>query len=135
LKGMAYQYRGVVAFGEVRGSNPKLSERFGIRKYPTVVAFCGGDQYATIMVDDLSSEALPDFVADLVKNGERKCVTARREAAKKRRRVHEALDPSTDFSKMKLRELREILAALGSECVGCLEKADYVRKVREAVAA
>uniref|UniRef100_A0A7R9U656 J domain-containing protein n=1 Tax=Pinguiococcus pyrenoidosus TaxID=172671 RepID=A0A7R9U656_9STRA len=55
LKGMAYQYRGVVAFGEVRGSNPKLSERFGIRKYPTVVAFCGGDQYATIMVDDLSS--------------------------------------------------------------------------------
>jgi len=70
-----------------------------------------------------------------VKNGERKCVTARREAAKKRRRVHEALDPSTDFSKMKLRELREILAALGSECVGCLEKADYVRKVREAVAA
>jgi hypothetical protein len=35
-----------------------------------------------------------------------------------------------DFSAMRVAKLRALLQEQGEECVGCVEKEDYVRKIR-----
>jgi len=44
-----------------------------------------------------------------------------------------ALRPDDDFSKMRVKQLRELLLAHGEACEGCVEKRDYEQKLREAV--
>jgi hypothetical protein len=39
-------------------------------------------------------------------------------------------DANTDYSKMRVKHLKQILAARGVACVGCMEKRDYVEKVK-----
>lgn len=36
-----------------------------------------------------------------------------------------------DLSKLRVKQLKSILADRGVECKGCLEKSDYVKKVQE----
>lgn len=49
-------------------------------------------------------------------------------------RFPEKLDLSkTDITKLRVRQLKKILSERGLKCDGCLEKGDYVRKVREAI--
>lgn len=38
---------------------------------------------------------------------------------------------NTDYSKMRIKQLRNILAERGIECVGCIEKSDFVRRCKE----
>ena len=38
---------------------------------------------------------------------------------------------NTDLSKMRVRELKKILSGWGETCIGCAEKTDYVKRVRE----
>jgi hypothetical protein len=38
---------------------------------------------------------------------------------------------STDYSKMRVKELQKILAQRGVECSGCVEKADFVKRCKE----
>lgn len=44
-----------------------------------------------------------------------------------------ALRPDDDFSKMRVKQLRELLLAHGEACEGCVEKRDFEQKLREAV--
>ena len=37
----------------------------------------------------------------------------------------------TDYSKMRVKHLKQVLADRGVACVGCLEKRDYVKKCKE----
>lgn len=46
-----------------------------------------------------------------------------------------ALRPEDDFSKLRVKQLRELLLAHGETCEGCVEKIDFERKLREAVVA
>lgn len=46
-----------------------------------------------------------------------------------------ALRPDDDFSKLRVKQLRELLLAHGETCEGCVEKIDFERKLREAVLA
>jgi hypothetical protein len=39
-------------------------------------------------------------------------------------------DANTDYSKMRVKHLKQILAERGATCRGCLEKADFVKKVK-----
>jgi len=41
------------------------------------------------------------------------------------------VDKNTDYSKLRVKQLRRILAERGVGCKGCLEKGDYVRKAKE----
>lgn len=41
------------------------------------------------------------------------------------------VDKDTDYSKLRVKELRKILDNRGVGCDGCLEKGDYVRKCQE----
>jgi hypothetical protein len=39
-------------------------------------------------------------------------------------------DANTDYSKMRVKQLRKILGERGVECVGCVEKADFIAKIK-----
>ncbi|GMF16930.1 unnamed protein product [Phytophthora lilii] len=39
-------------------------------------------------------------------------------------------DANTDYSKMRVKQLRKILAERGVECVGCVEKSDFIAKIK-----
>lgn len=41
------------------------------------------------------------------------------------------IDLEQDLGALRVSRLREMLAEQGEECVGCVEKSDYVRKLRE----
>ena len=41
------------------------------------------------------------------------------------------IDLEQDFGAMRVARLRALLAEQGEECVGCVEKSDYIKKVRE----
>ncbi|EEY61405.1 uncharacterized protein PITG_01702 [Phytophthora infestans T30-4] len=40
-------------------------------------------------------------------------------------------DANTDYSKMRVKQLRKILAERGVECVGCVEKSDFIAKIKD----
>jgi len=40
-------------------------------------------------------------------------------------------DASTDFAKMRVGQLKQILESKGEKCRECVEKADYVARIRE----
>ena len=42
------------------------------------------------------------------------------------------MDASTDFGKMRVGQLKQLLEARGESCKECFEKADYIRRVKEA---
>ena len=41
------------------------------------------------------------------------------------------VDSQTDYSKLRVKELKAILAERGVECTGCLEKPDFIKKCEE----
>jgi len=120
-KSLAMRYKGKLAFGEVRSSNAELSKRFGVTSYPTLIAVCGGDEKAVVMyTDEMKNSKLTKFFNSFY--GGKKCA----EAIK--------LDANTDFSKMRVSQLKQLLQAKGVACENCLEKGDYVKKLQEIVA-
>lgn len=47
-----------------------------------------------------------------------------------KKRVLEPLDPNKDYGKLRVGELKALLALRGVPCQLCVEKADFVRKAR-----
>lgn len=41
------------------------------------------------------------------------------------------VDAETDYSKLRVKELKSILAARGVECTGCIEKPDFVKRCQD----
>lgn len=41
------------------------------------------------------------------------------------------VDSQTDYTKLRVKELKAILAQRGVDCSGCLEKPDYVKRALE----
>ena len=40
-------------------------------------------------------------------------------------------DSTTDYSKMRVKQLKQILAERGVECVGCVEKSEFITKLQD----
>ena len=55
--------------------------------------------------------------------------------AKKNPKSGGKLDAGVDYGKMKVQRLRAILSVHGIPCKLCAEKSDFVRAIREAIAA
>ncbi|CAM9662597.1 unnamed protein product [Sphacelaria rigidula] len=133
LKALSFRYRGRVAFGEVRGRNDALATSFQVASYPKLVFFCNGDPNVSFTYEgELKADPLDTFVKGL-RDGEQ-CKEAVKSKARAREKAAK-LRPTDDFSKLRVRELRELLLAHGDHCDGCVEKADFERKLREAVLA
>lgn len=77
-KGVAYQLRDAVSFGEVRAANVVVSDLYGVGKYPTLLVFCpaasgagagaGAEEPPVVEFagDVTSAKAVRDFVEGLV---------------------------------------------------------------------
>jgi protein disulfide-isomerase A6 len=86
-----------------------------------LIALCGGDEKATILyTDEFKNSKLTKFLNGFY--GGEKCA----EAIK--------LDADTDFTKMRVSQLKQLLQAKGVKCENCLEKGDFVKKLLEVVA-
>lgn len=40
-------------------------------------------------------------------------------------------DSNTDYTKLRVKQLKKILGERGIECVGCVEKADFIKKIKD----
>jgi protein disulfide-isomerase-like protein len=120
-KSLALRYRGKLAFGEVREADSSGSEIAGllggVNNFPTLLAVCNGDINTTIPYDgEMKNTKLTKYLNQFF--GGKKCA----ESIK--------IDSSTDFGRMRVGQLKELLHSKGEMCSDCLEKGDFIAKVR-----
>lgn len=132
FKALSYQFRGgALPLGEARGANLQLSNRFGVGEYPTLIAFCDGDEKVQIPYDgkDYKAENVQKFLKSL-EDGSR-CKSAKKS---KKPEVTYDLHNLGDLTKMKMKELRKILDQIGQGCDGCIEKLDFIKQIEASIA-
>jgi len=128
-KALSFQFRQKIAFGEVRGSNLQLSNNFNIGSYPTLLAFCYGDEHLQIKFSgDLNAEGIPSFLKGL-ENGNQ-CKLAKKNKPKK---ASYDLKNLGDLTAYKARDLRSILEQLGETCSDCIEKDEIINHIYKAL--
>lgn len=119
---LANQYRDKLAFGEVRGGNAALGSAFGVKTLPALLVVCNGDAATREAYSgDMKSDPIRGFLDQFA--GGKRC----RQAVK--------ITPETDFSRLKVGQLKELLRDRGLSCRDCFEKADFISKLRELAAA
>jgi thioredoxin-like negative regulator of GroEL len=118
-KSLSMRYKGRIAFAEIRkGSSLAADGRFRINQYPTLIAVCGGDERSIIPFSgDLKNSQLVKWLNAFYSG--KKCADAIQ------------IDDNTDFSKMKVSQLKQLLGAKDVKCENCVEKSDFVRRVKE----
>ena len=120
-KSLSFFWRGRVPMGEAKGHGvEEMGAKLGVTRLPAAVALCGGDPRRVLEAPKPTErEGMEAWVAGL----EKACpgVGVREKPT---------LSPSTDFSKLKVGELRALLASRGAACTLCAEKADFVREVK-----
>lgn len=125
IKAVSFYARDRVPFAEVRGANEALGLRYDIRKYPTLRVYCGGDgeHYATYD-GPYEADALQKWLGAFKD-------PARCKGVPRTPREVPVLDPSIDFSKQRVSQLKKLLIANGVACKSCVEKQDYVKEVHK----
>lgn len=93
---------------------------FSVPRYPTLLAFCNGDISSVERFEgEIKSEAVAGFVRQFA--GGKKCVAAIK------------LDENTNFNKLRVGQLKQILKDRGVSCPECVEKSEYVNRVKSLV--
>lgn len=113
-KALSVAFKGKAALGFV-GPDAKavLSELGPAAAGAKVVTVCNGDlRTAEAYAGALKSAQLQRHISGYASGS--KCA------------AQVVLDASTDLAKMKVSQLKTLIAAKGVDCTGCLEKADYV---------
>lgn len=117
-KSLAMRYLGKIAFGEALRSNAEVSATFGVRSYPTLLVVCGGNRDVVVKYDgEMKSTKIARFLNQFYSG--KSCASAVK------------IDAATDFSKMRVAQLKQILQAKGEACRECVEKQDYIAKIRQ----
>lgn len=131
FKALSQQMKDKAMLGEVRASNAVVSDRFAVGKYPTLLVFCAGDQDQVVEYQgDLKFKEISAFVAGLTDSA--KCAAAAKHTKRSPPRKKPVIDlGSLDLKTMRVSEMRRILEEQGEECLGCAEKADFVKKIEE----
>ena len=120
-KSLALRYKGRIPFGIVRkaDSNSEMKKRFNVSTTPTVLAVCGADEVAYVPFDgELKNSKLTRFLNSFY--GGTKCIEATLSSQEE-----------VDFNKLKVGQMKQILTAKGAQCKDCIEKSDFVKRVRE----
>lgn len=130
-KSLAYQFRDTMTFAEVRASNLPVSFRYGVTNYPTLLVFCEGadDSKVVEYKGDLNAKDLRSFLADL--KDVKGCVAAAKTQKRPRPASSTPIDLSQDFKSMRVAQLRRLLEERGEECVGCIEREDFIKRIHE----
>ncbi|CAM9503524.1 unnamed protein product [Chrysoparadoxa australica] len=139
LKALAYQFRQHVPFAEVRGSNLQISTLFDVSSYPSLIMLCKGPtkDFPGPFVryeGKFEAAALSKYIASFEGGKKCKAAVAAYKENKKASGAAALLTPGTDYGKLRTKQLREVLAELGEDCVGCVEKEEYVARVQQVLA-
>ncbi|KAF1980652.1 thioredoxin-domain-containing protein [Aulographum hederae CBS 113979] len=65
LRSLAIDYLGSITFGQVRKSEEKAVETFGITKYPTLVVLPGGDKDGLVYDGEMKKEGMNKFLSQI----------------------------------------------------------------------
>ena len=118
-KSLSLRYKNKIAFGEIKDSAKDLVAKFKVKSYPTLIAVCGGDERSLVPFDsEMKNSQLVRFLNSFYSG--KKCAEAI------------TLDSSTDFTKMKVSQLKQLLAAKGISCKDCFEKNDFIKRLKSA---
>jgi thiol-disulfide isomerase/thioredoxin len=133
LKALSFQHRQAGGFAEARGAGAEtLAARLlagAAVAMPTVVAACGGDAARTLSMPppqgvaagaSLRRADVETFVEHVLRGDA---------CAKAVARERPVLDPAKDYGRMRIAELRALLATRADACAGCVEKSDFVAAV------
>lgn len=117
-KSLSLRYKSKISFGEVRKSAAKILDKFQVKNSPALVAVCGGDERTTIQYDgEMKNSQLVRWLNSFYSG--KVCAQAVK------------LDTSTDFSKMRVSQLKQLLMARDAKCENCVEKSDFVKRLKE----
>ncbi len=116
-KSLSSQFDGKAAFIEVRSAS--LGALVGLDDLPALVAVCNGDLEHGVerYMGQLKASAIKRFIGQF--GAGKRCLAALK------------LDSNSDFGALRVSQLRELLEARGVQCRECLEKGDYVKRLRE----
>jgi len=133
FKVASYAYRGKLPFAESRANNAEIALHFDITTQPTLVVVCDGDIDKTItypgaLDHDKPGADVEKWLAEYAAGG-RGC-----SKVTKSKKQGLALDPSADFSKMKVGQIKALMQAHAIPCVSCYEKSDFVRAIQSHMA-
>ena len=122
LKSLSFAHRARVPMGEAKGQGVEnLAARLGVTRVPAAVALCSGDARRTLEAPQpQSTTAMEAWVAGLAAA-----------CAKTVVKEKPKLQVGADYGKMRVAELRALLASRGAGCPMCVEKADFVREVEQ----
>lgn len=121
FKSLALRYEGRIPFGIVRKAddNKAMADAFNSTSLPMVAALCGGGGQVTIKYDgELKNSKLTRFLNSFY--GGTKCVEAML-----------ASNKEVNLNTMKVSQMKNILSAKGVRCRECVEKKDFVEKIKE----
>lgn len=120
FKSLSSLYKDKVAFGEIRDGNVGVASQFNVTQYPTILAVCNGDMESQATYNGpLKQTKICTFLDEYIAG--KKCARAIK------------LDASTDFSKLSISQMKAYLSDQGERCVGCMEKYEYVEKVKSLI--
>jgi thiol-disulfide isomerase/thioredoxin len=133
LKALSFHHRQAGGCAAARGAGAEtLAARLlagAAVAMPTVVAACGGDAARTLAMPaprgvapgaPLRRADVETFVEHVLRGGA--CAAAVT-------RERPVLDPGKDYGRMRIAELRALLATRADACAGCVEKSDFVAAV------
>jgi hypothetical protein len=120
-------------FAESRANNAEIALHFDVTTQPTLVVVCDGDIDKTItypgaLDHDKPGADVEKWLAEYAAGG-RGC-----SKVTKSKKQGLALDPSADFSKMKVGQIKALMQAHAIPCVSCYEKSDFVRAIQSHMA-
>lgn len=119
-KALALRFTGKLAFGVIRSSTKELIQQFNVTSFPTIVAICSGNEESVIRYDgEMKGTQLAKWLNGFYKG--KFCIESI------------PLDSSTDFSKLKVSQLKQIFRMKGLSCKDCVEKADYVKQLVDSI--
>ena len=122
-----------VKFADVRAPNNQISLMFDVDKIPSLVVFCDGDFKRSVVGE--KKEWMDDAAKPSDWSEPWLMEHANREYCDRKMRTRDivgtTIDPSMDFSKMRVAKLKAMLAANNVSCQLCVEKGDFVKALKE----
>lgn len=122
-----------VKFADVRAPNNQIALMFDVDKIPSLVVFCDGDFKRSVVGE--KKEWMDDAAKPSDWSEPWLMEHANREYCDRKMRTRDivgtTIDPSMDFSKMRVAKLKAMLAANNVSCQLCVEKGDFVKALKE----
>lgn len=119
-KSLSAQYDGQVVFLEARDA--ALAKELGMGALPALAAVCNGDLEHGLQRYEgaVKASSIRRWVGQY--GGGKRCLAAMK------------LDEGSDLGALRVSQLKELLEARGVTCRECLEKGDYIKRLRQVVA-